>query len=79
MNPIRIILKAAKGPSGEYMSSWTLLPPRDETHAPSALGGTPLSVARRESTVADRAAAFSTSAMNHLSGIRGDARALLAG
>jgi hypothetical protein len=47
MSPIRIILKAAKGPTGEYMSSWTLLPPRDETRPPSDVGGTPLSVARQ--------------------------------
>jgi hypothetical protein len=47
MSPIRIILKAAKGPTGEYSSSWTLLPSRDENRAPSDLGGTPLSVARR--------------------------------
>ena len=46
MSPIRIILKAAKGPSGEYTSSWTLLPARDEVHAPVEVDGTPLSVAR---------------------------------
>jgi hypothetical protein len=46
MSPIRIILKAAKGPTGEYSSSWTLLPARDQNRAPSDVGGTPLSVVR---------------------------------
>lgn len=57
MSPIRIILKAAKGPTGEYMSSWTLLPPRDETRAPSDIGGTPLSIARERERREENASA----------------------